>query len=355
MAFGISFLSSGNQQPPSSQTTVSFAAVRDLIDLCKTKQLPIAPELLAANARYLQEPGLRVPEDQVVGLWQQLASTENSAGLGVQLGQVIKGSSKGLLASWVSQAETLGEALSLFRNHIELMNPSEHWRVEHTDNVCTLTFTLAENCNYPSIAIERSMSAMVAWGQSLCGKPLALVEATFSFSEPVNVEIFKDVFGSKVNFNGEKNTLKFESEVLEYPIGSHNNLLKSMVGQAAQASLVSLKTGATSGPVGKQVEKIINQNLENGESVSIDLVANELATSRQSLYRQLRKENTNFKDLFDSLRKQRSIDLLSNPNGNITSVSYQLGFGDLSSFYKAFRRWYGTTPADYLTQVNRPD
>jgi len=39
----------------------------------------------------------------------------------------------------------------------------------------------------------------------------------------------------------------------------------------------------------------------------------------------------------------------------ITAVAYDVGFGDLSYFYRVFRRRFGATPSDIRAQAKTPN
>jgi AraC-like DNA-binding protein len=51
--------------------------------------------------------------------------------------------------------------------------------------------------------------------------------------------------------------------------------------------------------------------------------------------------------LLDSVRKEMAITRLRAPDGHPADVAFLLGFSDVSTFYRAFRRWTGTTPAEF--------
>ena len=58
-------------------------------------------------------------------------------------------------------------------------------------------------------------------------------------------------------------------------------------------------------------------------------------------------EGTGYAEVLSDLRRDLALRYLSDPRVTIGEVGFLLGFLDASAFYRAFRRWTGTTPADY--------
>ncbi|MDG3084961.1 hypothetical protein P7F88_02190 [Vibrio hannami] len=54
-----------------------------------------------------------------------------------------------------------------FIENTSLMNTAEQWQMDNDGSTCTLKLTLHQCDEYPMVAIERSMSAMVAWANLL--------------------------------------------------------------------------------------------------------------------------------------------------------------------------------------------
>jgi len=324
-------------------TTVSSSSVLDLLDYCDTYGIEHneSPKLIR---KHLLNPEERIDEVQVVSLWNAIAKHTDIPHVGLLIGQQINPSAKGLLASWISQCETLKEAITIFLQHIALMNPSEQWHMKTTNDITQLTFTLAVNKNYPIAAIERSMSALLSWGRELTGENIQPKYVTFKHSAPAHVEQYKRIFGEEIKFNEIENNLFFESRLFDLPIKSANSLLKKMIQIKAQESLGVLNENLT---VSLKVASLIKANLAS-QTATIEHLSTLLSMSRQTLYRKLKHENTDFKTLLNDIRKARVLELLADEKTNILHISLQLGFKETSSFHKAFHRWYGMTPSAYI-------
>ena len=67
--------------------------------------------------------------------------------------------------------------------------------------------------------------------------------------------------------------------------------------------------------------------------------------SPRSLQRRLADLGVTYKGVVDAVRRELALSHLSDRDTSVTEVTYRLGFSDVSSFSRAFRRWTGTTPS----------
>ncbi|MFT6030981.1 MAG: AraC-like DNA-binding protein [Oleiphilaceae bacterium] len=327
--------------------SVSNAAVKDLIETCSALGIFNHGDLseIGINPDMLNDPILRFPEQKLIQLWNLIFEISKRPEIGLLIGQRINPSAKGLLASWVSQADSIAEAIEIFRTNIPLMNPSESWHFQINKNVCSLVFKLDIDKEYPNITIERSMSAMVTWGRALSGHEFPIIEASFTFPPPKYHELFTPIFGSNIHFNKPENMLSFDSKLLELRTVNGNQFLKTLIENKAQSSLEILTSNISfSSNTKATIKKVL---LKKG-AISIDAVCAELLVSRQTLYRKLKNEGYSYKSLCDDYKKTESLRLLQITSENITNISFRLGFKDTSSFYKAFKRWFGMSPKSYI-------
>ena len=334
--------------------SVSIAAAIDLIQLCLADNILTHQDLEQLNISLgrLTELTDRIPEADFIALWQKVAQHKKSQDIGLRVGQIINPNAKGLLASWISQASSLKEALNIFIEHIPLMNASEHWLLSESENTCALTFSFTQDKGYPNLAIERSMSSIIAWAELLSGKKIEILKAEFTFPQPQSLEIFHSTFGRNISFNCHKNCLIFNNKALAMPIMSSNHLLKDIIKSKAKLALQDLNS-ATS--IDQKVSLLLKELINNQQPISVTIISDRLNMSRQTLYRELKEHNTDFKSLFDSIRKEQAAMLLRSQTESIDTISIKLGYKDNSSFYKAFKRWYGQPPALYRRKFNNND
>jgi AraC-like DNA-binding protein len=84
-------------------------------------------------------------------------------------------------------------------------------------------------------------------------------------------------------------------------------------------------------------------------SLSVATVAQRHRISPRYLHRLFEEDGTTFGAFVLGLRLLRAEQMLSDPrcgDRSISAIGYDAGFGDLSYFYRSFRRRFGATPAD---------
>ena len=79
----------------------------------------------------------------------------------------------------------------------------------------------------------------------------------------------------------------------------------------------------------------------------IEAVAEALLCSRRTLTRRLREEGTTFLQIKDGVRRAAALQLLIRDKLPVKSVALQVGFAELSTFHRAFKKWTGSTPLAY--------
>ncbi|MDX1634202.1 MAG: helix-turn-helix transcriptional regulator [Marinobacter sp.] len=97
---------------------------------------------------------------------------------------------------------------------------------------------------------------------------------------------------------------------------------------------------------GRKVRALIAERLAEGR-VGVEAVAAQLNMSRYTLYKRLKEENLTFLGLLDEVRREQALSYLQEPERPLTEVAELLGFSELSAFSRAFKRWMGTSPAEF--------
>ncbi len=85
-----------------------------------------------------------------------------------------------------------------------------------------------------------------------------------------------------------------------------------------------------------------------GAFPSLENAAGELGMSSRTLRRKLAEKGTSYQKELDAVREKLAKEYFMRGGESITELSQLLGFADSSAFAKAFRRWTGMSPTEYL-------
>jgi AraC-like DNA-binding protein len=82
-------------------------------------------------------------------------------------------------------------------------------------------------------------------------------------------------------------------------------------------------------------------------SADVAEVASALKMSPRTLQRRLEQEQTNFSEVLDDARFEVARRLLADSAVTLTDAALRLGFADLATFSRAFKRWTGVPPGQW--------
>jgi len=279
------------------------------------------------NNQPIQE--YRLPEALLVSLWRQADAHRTNSNIGLEIGSSVNFHAKGLLANWLSQCNTLAEAFDVFSENISLLNLSEHWDKKEDDGQVKLVVRFSSS-KYPSIAVDRSLAAMLAWSRSLSMEGITPLAVTLQRPSPKLTANYLAFFGDTVLFGQTENGLCLSKSAFNQTIKQANPYLKSILSK--QAMTLNAQLNKTNR--GSVLESVNNLLLEDlAQFCQIGSTCEKLHVSRSTLYRKLKTEGTNFTELVKEARLRKLKDNALRQINHV-DLSEALGFQDIGSYYR---------------------
>ncbi|MGB8632320.1 MAG: helix-turn-helix transcriptional regulator, partial [Xanthobacteraceae bacterium] len=125
------------------------------------------------------------------------------------------------------------------------------------------------------------------------------------------------------------------------PTVNSDSYLNSLLVEHCEEALSNRRV--QSGAWRLKVENAIVPLLPHGQA-NIGEIAKSLGVSGRTLTRLLASEGCTFSGIIDALRLDLAKSYLREQNLPISEVAWLLGFGDVSAFFHACKRWTGKTP-----------
>jgi AraC-like DNA-binding protein len=174
------------------------------------------------------------------------------------------------------------------------------------------------------------------------------IEIRISLDKPVNDALYYEIFKCPIYFNQAKNIIIYDKSVLQkeknqyYDRRSFENIIKYA------DDILRQQINRTDEFATIVENEILTQIERENEFPTIQKIASTLGMSIRSFQRKLEQEDLSYKDILDTVRQTFALNFIqSNVDYNVNDLAYALGYSDASAFIKAFKRWFGTTPAKY--------
>jgi AraC-like DNA-binding protein len=151
------------------------------------------------------------------------------------------------------------------------------------------------------------------------------------------------IFDAPLSFRHHADELVFDAALLDRETVTADAQLARILGRVAEQTLERLPTDDN---FVSRVRQVIADFLPD-VSPSTNRVAQKLGMSGRTLQRKLNEAATSYQQLLDGVRLDLSIEYLTKSQMPIAEAATLLGFADLTSFHRAFKRWMGTPPAEF--------
>jgi len=136
-----------------------------------------------------------------------------------------------------------------------------------------------------------------------------------------------------------------DATLLQRPVVGADPQVLRYLTDYAERLLSQLPAAERTLPIDERVRRAVEKGVLEGD-FEPETVARTLAMSTRTMQRHLAAAGLSFQEILDNVRRATALRLLREPAATIHEVAFVLGYGDVPSFYRAFRRWTGQTPAE---------
>jgi len=249
-----------------------------------------------------------------------------------------------LLEYAAASSSTVAEGMETVSRYVMLLNDSLDVALEIEDDVARLEFR--ETQSMPRASLDFVLGTyFLAHFECAPAKVTEATEIWFPYAEPSSIKAHDQLFGlERVRFGAPVHALTVPVEALGEPLQHADPRLHHLLADSIEGQIEHL-----SGKVGliSRVRACLRDPSRENMPTASD-VAEQLGMSSRTLARRLEVDGTSFRVLLDEARCGRALRCLRAEGLSARETARRLGFAETASFYKAFRRWFGQTPSEYL-------
>lgn len=340
-------------KPGTRRGTVSAGFIRTLLDAFAReygghiqRAAVLAQAGIADGA--LEAPEARVPVEVVARVWAAVQARTRDRMMGLKVARHVRPGSFGVLGHLLMTSATLGEAFERAAEFAALVGDGGVLAVDLGGGDAVLAYDLVDRdlpCREERI--EALLSALVAFVRWITGHDVVPRAVRFAHPSPGYRGAFLGAFGIEPSFEACDNAVVISARHLELPLLQADPELCAVLAAHARKVLARL---TDEDPVIRLVRQAIMAQMAWGPP-TLAGVALSLAMPTRRLQRRLADRGTSFQEQLASARRHLALDHLGRGNKSIGEVAALSGFADVPSFHRAFKRWTGMTPGQWLASA----
>lgn len=328
--------------------TISMQLVREaLLQSCA----PGAPSA-ALLSRIGIDPGLleqadaRVPASAYAQLWRLLARRCNDEFFGMDPRGLRPGSLAFLCRAAMAQP-TLAAGLDTALTFLSLMLEDLQPALVRQQSLAEIV--IGEPREQPRRAFTYFTFWMIVHGVAcwLAGRRIPILAIELRCDEPPFCDDYRVMFSENLQFNRPRTRMIIAADCLDLPLRRSEEELQRFLAEAPGNILVKYRDPAS---LARRIRQDLRQ-MNPGNWPDADSLARHLCLYASTLRRRLAEEGQTYQGLKDSVRRELAITWLAEVELGFAEIAERLGFADSSSFYKAFRKWFGCNPGHYRTVI----
>lgn len=291
------------------------------------------------------DPDARVPYVAGSRLLARCIEATGREDFGLLIGQRASPSSLGIAGYILRTAPDVRAALNGLERHFDLHDEGGTPFVTTTRNVSLLGFAIHQpGVSAAGEIYDLAIAVACNIMRGLCGGGWCPSEVLLSRRPPRDPAPWQRFFQAPLRFDADRSAVAFPSRWLEHRLPGADSLLHRHL----EAEAAALRAQRETNLVG--VTRGLLRQLLAARRISIGEVARQLGMHARTLERRLHDEDTTFQREVDAVRYATAQQLLADTAMSITRVAAVLDYADASAFSRAFRRWAGTTPAQWRAE-----
>lgn len=290
-------------------------------------------------------PEQRVGDDQLSQLIRIAWKAMNDEFLGCTAAPCPRGAFA-MMCEVAAQADTIEAAFTQGIRFYQLVSTDIDMHFEHQGEHCRFDVAM----RVPALDQSHFFLEfwLVIWHRFmswLCGQQIKLQTVHFNYPQPAHAKEFKHQFNCHAQFNQSSTCFVFPSRYArQSPIRTHREVAQFVKQSPAMLMTIPEEDGSYT----RQVKTLLQEAIAQLAIPAMEQVCEQLAISPQTLRRRLHQEGSSYNDIKNRLLCDTAIEGLLLHKQDIDTVAQTLGFGESSSFIRAFKRWTGQTPQQYL-------
>ena len=303
------------------------------------RELQIDPEVM-------NNPDKRVPYRTMDLLRAKAVEMSGDPCFGLKIGCGWHPSYHGALGyAWLASA-TLRNALERLSRYLQVISDAGGLELKENADGLSMTFNVKETTVDSAALEDMVLAQFITMCRLNCGEELNPVSVSFTHSIPACAGSHYALFRCPIEFQAADLRITLSLDAVDKRLTTSNPTLV----QLSEQFMIEYLARRENASVTQRVQNAIMKRLPSGDATDA-AISEDLYISTRTLQRRLKHEGTTFKSILGEVRRELADKYICDDSLSLSEISFLLGFSNISSFSRAFKRWTGFAPSTYR-QVN---
>lgn len=295
------------------------------------------------------DPDGRMPVEAEFALWNAAIEVTGDPALGLRVAQRMRLGAFGGYEYLLRNSATLREAFERADRYMRLIDDLARVDVQVAGDAAWMRLYRSGAHTAPPPDVECLFALIVGVLRAeLPGCEFRAVHFAHAAAAPN--ALYVQHFGCPVLFSQPAYELHFAADMLALaPTRRADPQLGRVLEEHAKVMLSKLPE---LDPFPQAVRAQMRKQLAEG-TLAAGSVARALHMSERTLRRKLSAHGTSYQDMLDALRAQLAQDYVAHGRESFDAIAGRLAFADASAFFRAFKRWTSTTPAQFRERARK--
>jgi AraC-like DNA-binding protein len=300
------------------------------------------------DAQCIQDSNQRVAVDKMRTLWEVAEQVSGDDCIGLEAIKYISPTSFHAITYAHHASSTMRESLERLQKFSSIISTAVGLDIFDENDEVVVKFRMAQDAMEPSFhAIDAFMALTVEATQTLLNSnENSIRNVKLKRDKPRDSSRHEAIFNCPIQFNSDIYEIRLAKQFVDKVVPTGNAELVRINEQV----LAEYLSRFNKSDIVASVYNALIELMPHGEPTR-EKVAAVLGTSSRSLHRKLNELDTSYKIILDDTRKHLAMQYIKQSDLSITTITYQLGFLDSSSFSRSFKRWTGSSPSEYRKNI----
>jgi AraC-like DNA-binding protein len=315
---------------------LNYAAHKDIDTPGLLSSLGISPDVLTL-------PDGRISSEEYSRVQNELIRITGNPDFGLHMGEYAIPGSWSVLGYILMNCPTIGDSLAKYGNYSNIVGTYLKAHVTKTPKIIKISFVETSLESFANRhCSDAALSALARMIRNLAGSQINPVQAAFAYEKPASIKEYNRIFASPLVFSSGENALMYDSKIASIPVVLASPSLLNHLEKYADEYIIRMDTGSFAA----QVSRVIMESIGKAP-LSVETAAKNLSISARTLQHRLKSEKTDFSTLLQDIRERLAKKYLLEHH-SVDDISYLLSFAEQSIFRRAFKKWTGKTPGEFV-------